>query len=366
MLAISCQCTPVGFDNVNPVTEPPIKPQTLTRLRRLRQQHAKLVQSSWRKCALPPEQRPAITAFLGVFSEAQSVEGSKRRSNLRKSWFPGSELDMNRLQHVSGIVARMVLGQQELSAARLDALQLEEEQHGPIMRLPMQETRETGFLKVLAFWAAVTCQYDARFILKADDDVYLHVDKVPLLLSQWEALEVGYGGCFVSKAAKEEDWPHQLSYYKDDNSSYAARQFYGVPGPVVHELMLLSAPFRFFAREDVGVANWMKALDVEFLEDRRLCATSCLPTSVAIPLHPRLPGQRSVCPKSVPQTGPPCMLHLHHACSGQEGWQAEFEAHARFLRPFTDWAEAAQVELDRRSAASCSGAACFEGLIASG
>ena len=59
----------------------------------------------------------------------------------------------------------------------------------------------------------------------------------------------GYGGCFMSKAANKEDWPHQLSYFKDDNSSYAARHFYGVPGPVVQELMGLAAPFRFFSRE---------------------------------------------------------------------------------------------------------------------
>lgn len=55
----------------------------------------------------------------------------------------------------------------------------------------MQETKESDFLKVLAFWAEVTCQYDARFILKADDDVYLELHKVPMLLAQWETLEVG-------------------------------------------------------------------------------------------------------------------------------------------------------------------------------
>lgn len=55
----------------------------------------------------------------------------------------------------------------------------------------MQEAEESSFLKVLAFWAEVTCQYDARFILKADDNVYLLLHKVPMLLAQWEALEVG-------------------------------------------------------------------------------------------------------------------------------------------------------------------------------
>ena len=53
----------------------------------------------------------------------------------------------------------------------------------------------------------------------------------------------------MSKAANQEDWPHQLSYYKDDNTSYAASHFYGVLGPIVHELMLLAAPIRFFSRE---------------------------------------------------------------------------------------------------------------------
>lgn len=53
----------------------------------------------------------------------------------------------------------------------------------------------------------------------------------------------------MSKAADKEDWPHQLSYYKDDNTSYAVRHFYGVPGPTVRELVNLAAPFRFFSRE---------------------------------------------------------------------------------------------------------------------
>ena len=43
-----------------------------------------------------------------------------------------------RLQHASGIVARVVLGRHKLSSTQLETLQLEEEHHGPIMWLPVQ------------------------------------------------------------------------------------------------------------------------------------------------------------------------------------------------------------------------------------
>ncbi len=55
----------------------------------------------------------------------------------------------------------------------------------------LQETQEAGFMKVLSFWAEVSCHYDASYILKADDSVYVNLQKIPLLLDQWHAMEVG-------------------------------------------------------------------------------------------------------------------------------------------------------------------------------
>lgn len=67
MLAISCHCAPVIPESSNAASDNSLnKGHKLSRLRHLRQQHAKILQSSRRECALPPEQRPAITAFLGV------------------------------------------------------------------------------------------------------------------------------------------------------------------------------------------------------------------------------------------------------------------------------------------------------------
>ena len=61
--------------------------------------------------------------------------------------------------------------------------------------------------------------------------------------------DAGYGGCFLSKQAKKEDWPHEISYFKDDLTAFAAGHFYGVPGAAVHGLVQLAAPFRFFSQE---------------------------------------------------------------------------------------------------------------------
>ena len=108
-------------------------------------------------------------------------------------------------EYVSGILHYIVVsaGRQEIFASC---------QHG--IHFHMQDSKEAGFLKVLAFWTEVICQYDARFILKADDDVYVNLEKVPMLLKQWDALEVGeafltlnqnlvtYLSCMIKKSYK--------------------------------------------------------------------------------------------------------------------------------------------------------------------
>ena len=41
--------------------------------------------------------------------------------------------------------------------------------------------------KTLAFLRAVTAAFDADFIVKVDDDVYLRLDLLPLAAHQWAA-----------------------------------------------------------------------------------------------------------------------------------------------------------------------------------
>ena len=45
--------------------------------------------------------------------------------------------------------------------------------------------------KTVAFLKAVTSQYSPQYIVKADDDVYLRVDRLPYAIKQWTAFKSG-------------------------------------------------------------------------------------------------------------------------------------------------------------------------------
>lgn len=45
--------------------------------------------------------------------------------------------------------------------------------------------------KTLAFLQLVTRLYEPQYIVKADDDVYLRVDRIPIAVKQWSVLQSG-------------------------------------------------------------------------------------------------------------------------------------------------------------------------------
>ncbi len=55
--------------------------------------------------------------------------------------------------------------------------------------------------KTLAFLSYVTRHYDADYVIKADDDIYLRVDRVPAAIQQWKDVQAGYIGCMKTGEA---------------------------------------------------------------------------------------------------------------------------------------------------------------------
>ena len=45
--------------------------------------------------------------------------------------------------------------------------------------------------KTLAFFKAVTAAYDAKYIIKVDDDAYLRIWALPQAVKQWQGLSAG-------------------------------------------------------------------------------------------------------------------------------------------------------------------------------
>ncbi len=54
-----------------------------------------------------------------------------------------------------------------------------------------QEQYKELYAKTQSFWSIVTCLYDAEWIVKVDDDIYIALEKVPALLEQWDRKAVG-------------------------------------------------------------------------------------------------------------------------------------------------------------------------------
>ena len=46
--------------------------------------------------------------------------------------------------------------------------------------------------KTLSFLRMATTLFDAEYIVKADDDVYLRLDRLPLAIKQWRSRGAGW------------------------------------------------------------------------------------------------------------------------------------------------------------------------------
>lgn len=196
---------------------------------------------------------------------------------------------MDRLEQEQGLVVRFVVGHTQ-DAAREAALEEEEAAWGGFWRLPMQEAYLSLANKTLTFLRCAAARYDARYIIKVDDDVYFRLDRVPHAVRQWKDTGAEYVGCMktgvVIKSPHQRWYEPQHAILGGPNSQYFTHAWgpvYAVSGRVAHLLTTLPpGSLRFFNNEDVTVGGWMLAFNVTHYDDRRLCTPSCSPSSLAV------------------------------------------------------------------------------------
>ena len=56
----------------------------------------------------------------------------------------------------------------------------------------LQEAYMSLTNKTLSFLRMATTLFDAEYIVKADDDVYLRLDRLPLAIKQWRSRGAGW------------------------------------------------------------------------------------------------------------------------------------------------------------------------------
>ena len=244
--------------------------------------------------------RKKVLAVIGVqtgFTVDRSnpkYDYGLRRRALRASWFPASPEELTNLEDARGLVLRFVIGWSPDESAEREISE-ESARHGGFMRLPLQEGYGSLTNKTLTFFRLVTQLYDAEYIIKADDDVYLRIDRVPAAIVQWKDAKADYVGCMKNGPVFTS---HLYRWYEPQHTLLGNTYFthcwgtiYALSGRAASMLCSLDpATLRYFANEDVTVGSWMLGLKVQHFDDRRLCSPECNEASIAIYDYPKCAG----------------------------------------------------------------------------
>ncbi|KAG2500745.1 hypothetical protein HYH03_001509 [Edaphochlamys debaryana] len=220
--------------------------------------------------------------FVGVFS-AVSPPGtppfspgdySARRAVLRRTWVGGAGA-------APGLEARFVVGLPKGEEARR-ALQAEATEHGDMLVLNTTEAYAGLTAKTRLFFVTVARLYpSARFVVKADDDVWLHPQRLMMAADQWLAVGADLVSCMTNgepryRASHRSHDPWAALYgtrypLRPMGSLYAlsARAVRGVAGNTQRPLRISQAT------EDAAVGGWLLGSNAVFYEDSRLCRRSC-------------------------------------------------------------------------------------------
>eukprot|EP00873_Tetraselmis_striata_P013995 jgi/Tetstr1/434259/TSEL_023366.t1 len=228
-------------------------------------------------------------AFIGVQTSFNYY--SFRRSDLRKTWFPGDWDAMKKIESQYGFVMRFVIGQTDNPEAEM-SLQEEIEEFGPMLRLPIKDTYTGLPWKTHSFVVTVYRLYNPKFIVKVDDDLYVRLDRLRLALEYYEERQFGFIGCMRTGMIVSD--PKEMNY-EPDHAVIGGREYHTFASGPLYILSnsagkLLSAiepaSLRHLANEDTMMGAWMVALNVKHFDDQRLCSATCIPVTVGtVPTH---------------------------------------------------------------------------------
>ncbi|MBA0843418.1 hypothetical protein Goarm_000610, partial [Gossypium armourianum] len=217
--------------------------------------------------------------YLMVIGINTAFSSRKRRDSVRATWMPqdsnvnsGAESNLfwkigekrKKLEDEKGIIVRFVIGHSATSGGILDrAIEAEDKKHGDFLRLDHVE----GYLELSAktkiYFATAVALWDADFYVKVDDDVHVNIATLGETLVRHRKKPRVYIGCMKSGPVLSQKGVryHEPEHWKFGETGnkyfrHATGQLH-----VLHK----------YANEDVSLGSWFIGLDVEHIDDRRLC-----------------------------------------------------------------------------------------------
>ncbi|XP_024638593.2 probable beta-1,3-galactosyltransferase 2 [Medicago truncatula] len=223
------------------------------------------------------ESTPRKKCFI-VIGINTAFSSRKRRDSVRGTWMPQAE-DRKKLEEEKGIIIRFVIGRSSTSSGVLDkAIEAEEKLHADILRLNHVEGYLELSAKTKTYFSTVLALWDAEFYVKVDDDVHVNLATLGSTLSMHRLKPRVYVGCMKSGPVLSQKGVkyHEPEYWKfgevgNKYFRHATGQLYAISQELATYISVNQDMLHKYANEDVSLGSWFIGLNVEHVNDGRMC-----------------------------------------------------------------------------------------------
>ncbi|XP_027340759.1 probable beta-1,3-galactosyltransferase 2 isoform X2 [Abrus precatorius] len=244
---------------------------------------AKAAQESIRSGAPVPEdikmnESSGRRRYLMVVGINTAFSSRKRRDSVRETWMPQGE-KRKKLEEEKGIIIRFVIGHSATSGGILDrAIEAEDKKHGDFLRLDHVEGYLELSAKTKTYFATAVNLWVADFYIKVDDDVHVNIATLGQTLVRHRSKRRVYIGCMKSGPVLSQKGVryHEPEYWKFGEAGnkyfrHATGQLYAISKDLATYISTNQHVLHKYANEDVSLGSWFIGLDVDHIDDRRLC-----------------------------------------------------------------------------------------------
>ncbi|KAG4981143.1 hypothetical protein AAZX31_12G183000 [Glycine max] len=216
--------------------------------------------------------------YLMVVGINTAFSSRKRRDSVRETWMPQGE-KRKKLEEEKGIIIRFVIGHSATSGGILDrAIEAEDRKHGDFLRLDHVEGYLELSAKTKTYFATAVNLWDADFYIKVDDDVHVNIATLGQTLLRHRSKPRVYIGCMKSGPVLSQKGVryHEPEYWKFGEAGnkyfrHATGQLYAISKDLATYISNNKHVLHKYANEDVSLGSWFIGLDVDHIDDRRLC-----------------------------------------------------------------------------------------------
>ncbi|KAL8205612.1 hypothetical protein R6Q57_009163 [Mikania cordata] len=216
--------------------------------------------------------------YLMVVGINTAFSSRKRRDSVRATWLPRGD-KLRKLEEEKGIVMRFVIGHGATSGGILDrAIEAEDRKHGDFLRLEHVEGYLELSAKTKTYFTTAVALWDADYYVKVDDDVHVNIGTLGATLAKHRSNPRVYIGCMKSgpvlahKGVRYHE-PEHWKFGEEGNKYFrhATGQLYAISKDLATYISINQNVLHKYVNEDVSLGSWFIGLDVEHIDDRRLC-----------------------------------------------------------------------------------------------